>query len=77
MKLAALVALADEIESIAPQKRGAWIETGIASMFTGGGSASLPRNGERGLKQTEQAARATADAGIAPQKRGAWIETNR
>ena len=63
-------------QGIAPQKRGAWIETMLAFVAVRASEASLPRNGERGLKHCLQVVRALRVRGIAPQKRGAWIETD-
>ena len=61
---------------IAPRQRGAWIETLRSSRSTNSTRrASLPGNGERGLKPFSRSALTGDVSSIAPRQRGAWIET--
>jgi len=59
----------------APRQRGAWIETPVRYNVAAVAFASLPGNGERGLKLVRLAELAADAERFAPRQRGAWIET--
>ena len=61
--------------SFAPRQRGAWIETHLEAGHGAHQAASLPGNGERGLKLTNDHVDVLHTQGFAPRQRGAWIET--